>query len=57
MGAGFVGEQGSGGEVVVDGEVDLAGAVSFRVDDEGGGGVEAFGEVGVEEVGPEEFGG
>ncbi len=44
-------------EVVEDGEVDLLGALASGVDDEGGGGGEALGEIAGEEVAPKLFGG
>ena len=51
--AGGVREEQGRGVVVEDGEIDLAGALASGVDDEDGGGGEAFGEVAIEEVAPD----
>lgn len=55
--AGGVREEGRGGEVVEDGDVDLAGAGAGGVDDEGGGGSVAGGEELGEEFDPDLLGG
>jgi len=50
--AGGVGEQEGRVEIVVDGDVDLAGAVAVGIDDESAGGAVAVGEIAVEEREP-----
>jgi hypothetical protein len=57
VGAGGVREELGRGEVVEDGEVDLAGAAAVAIDDEDGGGAVALGQVTLEELEPMAFGG
>ena len=47
-----MGEQERGVQVVVNGDVDLAGAAALGVDDESGGGSVALGKIAVKEIEP-----
>jgi hypothetical protein len=57
MEAGFVGEQDRRIQVIEDGDVDLAGAAAFGIDDESGGGGVALGEIAGENIEPVALGG